>query len=135
MAVSVAAAVAVAVVEALTSPVEAARCSWSVVVALSAPLALGSRLVPVDARCSWSAVVTVAAEGVLVSRLAPVAAAIRPARLLNSLERGLQAMERVSRLCISTRSDCTFNVAKVSKIKRINLPMIRKPTVFPNFAR
>ena len=109
-------AVAAVVVEALTSPVEAARCRRSVVaaVALSAQLALlapGSCMAPVDARWSWSAVVTVAAEVVLVRRFAPVAAAIRPALLLNSLERGLQAMERVSRLCISTRSNCTFNVA------------------------
>ena len=120
-----------AVVAALTSPVEAARGSRSAL-ALLAP---GSWVAPVDARWSWSAVVTVEAGVPLISRFAPVAAATRRPRLLNSLERGLQAMERVSRRCILSRTNCTFNVTKVSEINANNLPVIRKPTVYPSFAK
>ena len=122
-------AVVAADVAALTSPVEAARGSRPEL------LAPGSWLAPVDARWSWSAVVTVEAGVPLISRFAPVAAATRRPRLLNSLERGLQAMERVSRRCILSRTNCTFNVTKVSEINANNLPVIRKPTVYPSFAK
>ena len=125
----VAVAVVAAGVAALTSPVEAARGSRSEL------LDPGSWLAPVDARWSWSAVVTVEAGVPLISRFVPVAAATRRPRLLNSRERGLQAMERVSRRCILSRTNCTFNVTKVSEINVNNLPVIRKPTVSPSFAK
>ena len=125
----VAVAVVAAGVAALTSPVEAARGSRTEL------LDPGSWLAPVDARWSWSAVVTVEAGVPLISRFVPVAAATRRPRLLNSRERGLQAMERVSRRCILSRTNCTFNVTKGSEINVNNLPVIRKPTVYPSFAK